>query len=387
MVFGGQINITATVMGTDSLTALRNQINNINWALEHQNFVSQMASAQTEKEIVTLQLSNALMREKVLNIEEMVPIMAQEVVQNENLTFSLQDRLNLEKEAIRLKEMYATESIQMSITEARVAAQANREIAQSEIEAAEAAGFAANQQRIYRRELMQSSISMFVLNISASQMIASLKPLVKGNEAATKTIDNMIASLRLALTPMQVYLAVLQIMAAAQGRVAVTAASMGLALGASLFWIYALQEKNAAIRAALFGIAAGFTVMAVASWAASMGLMTLEALTGNFGAIAVGAIGLSMLAAAIGYATTPPKAMTLSGQQKHVRRGGLAELDAGETVTRKNGGGFGDMGGEWHFHFDKATSKSDASEFGKAFAKEVTRGGSKAKSRRVVVSG
>jgi hypothetical protein len=196
-----------------------------------------------------------------------------------------------------------------------------------------------------RQSLMQTSISMFVLNISMSQLVSSIKPLVKGNEFLTQSLDTVQASLSLCLAPMQAYYSMLMIIQASQGKTALTAIYMGIAFAAAFFLLLGFQQKSPGIRAALFALSGAMMAVAITSWGAATGIGVFKTAWGDWSTMAALVIAAGALAAAVGYMTAAPKAQTLTGHRKRVRKGGMAELDDDEVVQRvskdgsKNGGG------------------------------------------------
>lgn len=179
MVFGGQINITASVTGIESLMALQRQIMNINAVLEDQEMIQLLAGRQTEKEIAQLQLSSAFINEKLNLSDAYVDVLADEIVENGILMDLEKQRLQEAIDARMMMNFYGEQGIEINREYARYAGIMWRQSIVDAEESAKATAEAAQAQRLYARNLMQSSISMFVLNISASQLLSSIKPLVK----------------------------------------------------------------------------------------------------------------------------------------------------------------------------------------------------------------
>ena len=393
MALGGQLNISVNVTGAEQIAMLKEHTASLNAALKDTNFIRKMAIEQTRNETAQLSLSNKLLGEKAKLSDQEISRMALLMNTNEQLARSNQNRLTLEREAWKVKISSAQQGIQLTMEEARVVAESNMKQAIA-IREAEAA------LKAKRRAMMQASISLFVMNISANQLVSSLKPLVKGNEEATKAIEGYQAMLNMSLAPMQAYMALkqLQINLEKQHAAAVTGVIAGMST--AYFWYAALTAKSREMRMVMGALAGIMTVLAlrqafvaITAWQAAVAQATGRAVVGDMsGWVKIG-IGMG-IAAAVGAAIaglTAPRAQTLTGQGKYVREGGLAKLDPGEIVTRPSGGARGIGGGniQYHLHFPPGTqvTSTEARRFGKVFAQQQNMGMGRTTSRSVVANG
>jgi len=396
MALGGQLTINVNVTGAEQLTKLREHTAALNAALKDTQMIKQTAIAQTKNEIAQLKVNNKLLSFKAKGQQRAISQLAREMNKNEDLNKSVQNRLAVERGAWRLKQKASQDGISMSIKEARI-------VSASNIQQAAAIKQAEIAIKAKRRAMMQVSISMFVMSISVNQFVNSLKPLVKGNEEATKAIEGYSAVLNMSLAPMQAYMSLKMIQINLEKQHA--AAVMGVVAGmsAAYFWYAALTSKSRELRVVMGALAGALTAVAiiqgwiaVTAWqaaiakAAESGVATLGATVPiTSGIIAGGIVAASAIGALIG-GLTAPKAQTLTGQGKYVREGGLAKLDPGEIVTRPSGRGIGSEGGNiFYLHFPPGTQATgaEARRFGKIFAKQQNMGMGRRTSRSVLVHG
>lgn len=387
---GATIAIGATVTGSQTIADLETKLDSIVRKTITMNEANKIAELQNRIAITNLARTNQLLIAKTNLSQRDITMMAAQRNLNENLTHSINNRMMVEQEALRLKRMFGQEGIRISMDEARVATVANQQIIASE-QALEA------QLKLKRRALMQASISMFVMNISVNQLVTALKPLFKGNEAATEGIKNFQAALNLSLGPMQAFMAMQMLIMNTSLTLTGAIKLLGSALAFSFGLMGALTTRSTELRLAFSALAGVGAVLAatqfltaVATFSTAGAFATLLAVIGNpFGMLAL-ALGVGATAFAVGSVlSNKPKAQTLTGQMKRVRTGGAAELDPGEIVMRPSAG-MG-MGGSptIHMHFPAGTqaTPSEARRFGKIFYDQKNKGRTRTTSRRSVSSG
>ncbi|MHA1662571.1 MAG: hypothetical protein ACTSVR_04875 [Candidatus Thorarchaeota archaeon] len=306
----------------------------------------QIVSAQTRNEVQQLRNSNVLLEAKSNISKKQLRYLVIEQREQEKYTAILKNRMDLERRALDIRNMSKTtmsggysdylarESIIIEGIEKKkqIALRGTTRVA--------------NEQR---KALMGASISMFVLNISMGQLVTAMKPFVKGNEDAEKALKDMSGALQFSMAPLQAYMALQMISTSLAVKQKVAFLGVAAALGAIFFWYQAITAKSPAMRAAYAAIATAATGLAIAQWVANVAIATGKTLMGDFKSVAVIIAGLTMtgaaVAAAVAYATAP-KAQTLTGRSKHVRKGGLAILDDDEAVVRNSkDGSFGSGGG------------------------------------------
>lgn len=371
-----EVRIQNRVFGQESIRELEQALTRLQKTARQQSEVQKLVIAQTRLDTEALRQSNQVLEAKVNLADEDVRALAIQKNREEDFNKTIKNRMAVEQESIRLQTAGTELGIRLSDKEARAFAAANIS-ERAQIEAT------AQALRIKRRALMQVSISLFVMNISANQLVSSIKPLVKGNEAATQAINDFQAMLNLALGPMQFYLALLQIQEALQIKAAASAKLFGAALGAAFFFLLAIRQESPAIRAALGAIAGAMAAMAVVSFASAMANTilagTLSTLVSAVGGPIGLAIGLAAAGAAIavvgGWIARAKSAQTQPGQMKRFTRGGLAEVHEGE-IFRPTGAmdreGAGAMAAGQIQIFLPNTYRGTVSQ-SKFFAQEVNR--------------
>jgi len=371
-----EIRIENKVFGQESIRELEQALVRLQNSARKQSEVKKLVIAQTRLETETLKQSNQVLKARANLGAGDVKRLATQMNIQENFQNQIQQRMKTEQDALRFQEIAKTEGMKLSIKEARVIAQANQQIVAAEEAAAQAL-------RIKRRALMQVSISLFVMNISANQLVSAIKPLVKGNEAATQAITDFQAMLNLALGPMQFYLALLQIQEALQIKAAASAKLFGAALGAAFFFLVAFRRESPAIRAALGAVAGAMAAMAVVSFATAMANTILAGSLSTLISAAGGPIGLAIGLAAAGAAIAvvggwiakAKSAQTQPGQMKRFTKGGLAEVHEGE-IFRPTGAmdreGAAGMGAGQTIIYLPNTYRGTVSQ-SKFFAQEVNR--------------
>lgn len=330
------IDILATYSGQQALGVLELQLSKINGLSVQSASLNKIAQVQNQIQIQQTGRQNAMLRGRLSLTDQEIQNLGVQNALNKQLTFQTENRLRVATEGAILRSQYAKEGIALSFEEARVATVANNEIIASEQALAQ-------QMAVSRRAMMHASISLFVLNISMGQMVSSLKPLVEGNEGATKAIEGLQAALMMALGPMQAFMAVQMIMMNTGMGVTQMFKLMGGALLASIGLMGVMTTKSAGLRvafAALVGIgtllAATQFLASVATFSSAGAFATLQAVLGN----PMGMIALFAGAAATAYVVgtvlaSQSKAQVLTGHRKRVRSGGIAILDDDEVVTRE----------------------------------------------------
>jgi len=386
------LDIISRVQGQEQASNLGATLQQLNFQVITMNQAQQQAIDQTRTQIAQLTEQNMLLQAQLEVDQALVTNLAFEMNLNEDLMFQNQQRLQQEQDALRFKQMFAEQGIQISMEEARATAMANQQIMASEAEV-----LAALQRK--RRALMQVSISLFVMNISANQLVSSLKPLVKNSEEATQMINNFQTMLNIALGPMQFYLALLQITEALQLRVAQTAKLMGTAMAGAFFWMAALTSKSQEFRIVAGAVAGVLTALAIRHFLSATAaviqagaLATLQAVVGSPRGFLMLTAGLALTGLAVGALSgIIAQAQVLPGRQKRVREGGLAILDTEERVVRDSKTqmmGFGGRGEEIHIHLHKGTryTPTEGQRLARDYQRARNMGQGKKTTQRVVVN-
>lgn len=196
-----------------------------------------------------------------------------------------------------------------------------------------------------RAQLMQQSIGMFVLGITATQTLSVMSEMVGKNTMLGKTFTAMAGAVRMMLGPIQVYIALLQLMAAENKKVLISSLPIMFTLGGIFLIFKAFSEQAPGVRAAMGALAAGLLVMAAASkiltaqqyaegissifkWVTRSG-----PLAPAMAAVILTAVGAAIAGAAVLYATAP-KGQTLPGYARPVTETGLFYAHRGEMVGR-----------------------------------------------------
>jgi hypothetical protein len=340
------LNIRTKVFGQQDVKALTATLTELRQIQMSQADVQKRVTAQTKLQTQQLSMSNQVLRAKVNLDDQTVRRLAAQQNIEQNLTRQFQNRLAVEREAIMLRQVAVQSGMKLSVENATLMATQNQKIIAAE-EAATAAI------RMKQRALMQVSISLFVMNISANQLVSSLKPLVKGNEAASQALTDFQGVLNLTLGPLQAYLALLQISNALHLEMKQTVTALGFALAAVMLFFVAVRQNSPAIRAALGAMSGALLALTLHSYQAALAqsvlggaIQTAVAAVGGpvaFGiALAVAGAGLAFV---IGQIAKAKSAQTRVGQMKRITRGGLAEVHEGEIFRPAAGeGGVGDMG-------------------------------------------
>jgi hypothetical protein len=324
------LDILAKVGGTEALSRLKQQLEGITRNTATLAQAQEMAQKQNAIDIAMTDRRVMLLQGHMKLTEGEINQKARLVSLEQELTYATNHRLEVATDAYTLMNVYKEQGISITLQEAKVAVEANNEIIKSENDKIQA-------MRTTDRLLMRQSMGLFVMNMAITQITSSLRIFTKDNEAADKALTNLTAATRLAMAPMQAYYAMMLMIEMAQGKVALTAVMMGTSIAAAFLWITAFQQKNKAIRTALFALAGAFTVVAIASWGAATGIATFQTLLGNLAAMAALITGAAVLAGVIGMITVP-KGQTLTDHRKRVRKGGVAILDDDEVITRESKG-------------------------------------------------
>ncbi len=346
-----EINIAASVQGELQVKALADELRRLKEEALSYGMAKKIMTANTRIEIEQMKQSNTMLKAKAnMNKSEMTQLAKQNVLQ-EQYTEKFNHRMKVEMEAFKINEANKAAGMSSDIRAARV--QAEAQISMKErLDATTASLY---QQR---KALMSASISLFVLNISVSQLVSSLRPLFKENEEATKALREYQAVLSLSLGPIQAYMALKMIQIALEKQHAAAVVGVVAGMSAAYFWYAALTSKSRELRVVMGALAGIMTVIAlrqawtaITAWQAAVAEATLQSVS-TLGAAAPAAYGMLAaglaMAAGVGAAIgglTAPKGQVLTGHSKKVRKGGLAELDDDEVVQRvskdgtKGGGG------------------------------------------------
>jgi len=332
------MQIVMEVRGEQEVANLEARLASLKESIYSYSMAKKVMTAQTNVEIQTMKNENVMLKARAAMGDRQLGQLATQSNLEDEYKYSFNQRFQTEKDARLLMGMYKEEGIKLSIGEARVAAQTGLEIVASE-QAKAAAMYNT------RKAMMSASISMFVLNITTQQLVTSLKPFVKGNEDAEAALKNVSAALQFSMAPLQMYMSLQMISIGLSKQQKVAFLGVASALGAVFFLYSAITAKGAGMRAMYASLAVALFAVTIAQWMLNAALATGKALVlGDFKAFAVLAAGAAIGAGVIA-GLTAPKAQTLTGHRKRVRKGGMAELDDDEVVQRiskdgsKNGGG------------------------------------------------
>lgn len=373
-----EIRIQNTIYGKEELYELNNALEALKSRSYDFNLVQAKVTAQMRLDTEIIRQSNKVLLARTRIEDDVIEQNAIHRNTQEDLTYQIRSRMQIEQEAHRYRQFYAQEGIVLTQTEAKAIAQANAEIIRSENEAMIA-------MQAKRRAMMQASISLFVMNISMNQLVGSLKPFVKGNKEAEKALNDLSAALNFSIAPLQAYMAVMQISTNLAQSQKIAFLGVAASLGAVFFMYEALTAQSKPLRAAYAAIATVLTIVAIAQWAFATGLATTETLMGNLAAFGAVAAGLAATAAVVGWVSAPG-AQTQPGQRKKVTRGGLAEIHEGEiwrpTEEDKEGGGITIVLPRGY-----RGTVSESKYFAREVERQIRSGRSSSKFRKVVVSG
>ena len=340
------LRIVASVYGQESVSQLQTTLDTLVESTLKYSDAKKLMTAQTAVEIQQLKMSNGMLKARANMNQGQMTQLAKQTVLEQQYQQQFNVRFQAEQNAYSLREMYKNEGIKITKKEAMAANEANAQIIAGE--QAKATAMANT-----RKAMMAASISMFVLNISIGQMISSLKPLVKNNEAATEALTNLQGAFALAMAPMQAFMAIQMIMTVTSMSLAQAIQMIGGSLLFAIGLMGAMTTKSTEMRLAYSALAGVAGVLAAAQFLSSVATFanagafaTLQAVMGSpMGLLALG-LGLAATTFAIGTVlSNKQKAQTLTGHRKRVRKGGLAELDDDEVVQRvskdgtKSGGG------------------------------------------------
>ena len=206
-------------------------------------------------------------------------------------------------------------------------------------------------QRVYRQELMQASIGMFVMGITMTQTLDTMGKMAGKGTQLEAVFKDMSQAVRFTLGPIQVVTAAMQFLNQANKAMMMTMVkTMGLFAGMYLLY-KAFTTESKALRA-VFGAIAGVLIVlnglllinTARTWAKTIADIVNKSVS-TFGT------ALPVLAAAVGgglalglaaYATAP-KGQTVPGYSRPVNNTGLVYAHRGEVISRI--GSMGPQGG------------------------------------------
>jgi len=326
------MEILVQVRGEHELAKLQERLQIVRDSTLDYSYALKVASKQMELEVATLQRSNIKLEARSKLKNEQLNQLARQRRMERQYTAEFERRMAIEDRALEIQ--FNSKEI---ISDKNARLMAEEQIAKEAADAKFIEGERIKQAELNqtRKSLMAASISMFVLNISMGQLVTSLKPFVKGNEAATEALDNVSDALRFSMAPLQAYMALKMIDISLTKGQTIAYIKLATAMGSVFFWFMAIKEKSPGLRAAYFGIAAALTAVSIATWMADAGLAVGKALLGDYKSLGILVGGAAIMAGIIG-GMTAPKAQTLTGHRKRVRVGGLAQLDDDEVVTRES---------------------------------------------------
>jgi hypothetical protein len=196
-----------------------------------------------------------------------------------------------------------------------------------------------------RMQLMQLSIGMFVLGITTTQTFGAIATMVGKTTELGVVFTELGNSFKLLLGPMQIYMALQQLMIAQNKELLISSIPVMLAFG-SLYLLYkGFTHESKAVRAGLAAIGAAMAVVTVATWAQTAALWAkvqaqLAAIASNpstalstpvYIAAVIAAVAAGIAASQMGGGS---KGQTIPGYGRVVKETGLFYAHKGETVGR-----------------------------------------------------
>jgi len=374
---GSLITIRLQIKGKTELQRLNSEIAQLNKMLKKQTTISKIADRQQQVYAKRLKLSNAILKEKINGDQQHFKDIAKELNLQQDLNEIYEGKIEVERRVLRAKEDAARKGIAFNEESARrtIEAQVKEEMAYKRVQEAINAK---------RKALMQTSISLFVLNISANQLVSSLKPLVKENEAATKALEDMQAMLNLTLGPLQFYLALLQIQEALQLKAATTAKLFGTAMAGTFLMMMAIRQEAPALRAALGAISGALLALSIMNFMNALseqikaGAILTSIMTrmggpvGFIAGMAMAGAGIALVTGWISKAKSSYE--TPLGGMKRVGRTGLAMVHEGEIFGRPSMSMTSNNSMTMNLYFGPGTSRDDADYISQAVYRAVARG-------------
>ena len=371
------ITIRLQIKGKTELQRLNSEIAQLNKMLKKQTTISKIADRQQQVYAKRLKLSNAILKEKINGDQQHFKDIAKELNLQQDLNEIYEGKIEVERRVLRAKEDAARKGIAFNEESARrtIEAQVKEEMAYKRVQEAINAK---------RKALMQTSISLFVLNISANQLVSSLKPLVKENEAATKALEDMQAMLNLTLGPLQFYLALLQIQEALQLKAATTAKLFGTAMAGTFLMMMAIRQEAPALRAALGAISGALLALSIMNFMNALseqikaGAILTSIMTrmggpvGFIAGMAMAGAGIALVTGWISKAKSSYE--TPLGGMKRVGRTGLAMVHEGEIFGRPSMSMTSNNSMTMNLYFGPGTSRDDADYISQAVYRAVVRG-------------
>jgi len=371
------ITIRLQIKGKTELQRLNSEIAQLNKMLKKQTTISKIADRQQQVYAKRLKLSNAILKEKINGDQQHFKDIAKELNLQQDLNEIYEGKIEVERRVLRAKEDAARKGIAFNEESARrtIEAQVKEEMAYKRVQEAINAK---------RKALMQTSISLFVLNISANQLVSSLKPLVKENEAATKALEDMQAMLNLTLGPLQFYLALLQIQEALQLKAATTAKLFGTAMAGTFLMMMAIRQEAPALRAALGAISGALLALSIMNFMNALseqikaGAILTSIMTrmggpvGFIAGMAMAGAGIALVTGWISKAKSSYE--TPLGGMKRVGRTGLAMVHEGEIFGRPSMSMTSNNSMTMNLYFGPGTSRDDADYISQTVYRAVARG-------------
>jgi len=196
-----------------------------------------------------------------------------------------------------------------------------------------------------RQEMMQMSIGMFVLGITATQTTTVLADMVGKNSELGKTFMGIGGAIRMMLGPIQVYVGLLQLMNIENKKLLISSLPLMFTFGGIFLLFKAFAEQSKNVRAAMGALATGMLVMAAASKVMTAqqyaeGISSIFKWVTASGPLAPGMAALILTAAAAAIAgglalyATAPKGQTIPGYMRPIRETGIFYGHRGEMVGR-----------------------------------------------------
>ena len=318
-------------------------------ALNKQLSTQQQSNIQKETEISLLRTANkakekygiALAKERILKKELMV------IQQQENQIMEVAVRLMRERnitEEVAIVDATALIKVELAQAEALAIKTAAQQAANAQTAAA------IQQNRMLQRNMIATSISMFVLTITLTQTLTALSQMVGTQTMLGKGLKEMTTIVKLSLGPLQVYTALMQMTTILNKQMLFSMMPWLAALAGLLLLWKGLKSAGAGLRAVLVGL--GATILTLTLWTKGMVLAqqawNVAKMIGTAlapggavkltSAAIIASLAVGTFAAIFAAGTAKKKGFqTGPGQIHRITRSGLATVHSGELIGRPMG--------------------------------------------------
>ena len=340
---GIDLAMRASIQGFEKLVRLNTELFKTRTTVKDINVVKQIARKQADLSIANMKEENRLLKEQnKLSVNRRIQMAKGRIEQRQLLE---QRELNneIDERAVGLVKrnvMTKNQAIKLAEQEIRlervsaIATRARNELRKEELRLA----------GLMRQELMQASIGMFVMGITATQTTSVLRDMAGANTARGMTFNEMTNGIRFMLGPIQVVTAALQFMNMQNKALMFTMSKYVVILAMAYFWFKAITVQSRAVKVAMVAIASGITILTAAMWKYNLSQLAVAfssvakwvGVSGPILGPVVGAVLVGAIAAAVGATiaavATIPRGQTTDGYIRPIRETGLFYGHRGEGV-------------------------------------------------------